>query len=279
MSYASTLSPSEQLMYSTIRIECSNDLGQSSTGTGFNFSYQVNEKLKCPVILTNKHVIANMTKAVLVFCLRDSDGKPLDTHHYNLTVDNLQSHLIMHPDANVDLCALPTGSLDEFFAKQNLKVFNIALDETLIPTQAQLEELNPIEKIIMIGYPNGLWDFVNNKPIFRNGFTATHPAMNYCGKQEFLIDAACFPGSSGSPVLLFEPTSHAPKNGGLVLSPRVYLLGLLFAGPQYTADGEIKIVDVPTTQKPISSTPLMINLGFVLKAERILELRGLLGIA
>jgi len=58
----------------------------------------------------------------------------------------------------------------------------------------QLGELSAIEDIIMIGYPDGIWDSINNQPIIRRGITATQPKNNFNGKQEFLIDAACFPG-------------------------------------------------------------------------------------
>lgn len=52
----------------------------------------------------------------------------------------------------------------------------------------------------MVGYPDGIWDEFNNQPIVRRGITATHPKNDFNGKGEFLIDAVCFPGSSGSPV-------------------------------------------------------------------------------
>ena len=54
----------------------------------------------------------------------------------------------------------------------------------------------------MIGYPIGLIDEYNNKPIVRKGITATTYNIDYNGKKEFLIDIACFPGSSGSPIFI-----------------------------------------------------------------------------
>jgi len=63
----------------------------------------------------------------------------------------------------------------------------------------------------MVGYPIGLWDEKNNYPIFRKGITATHPANDYNGKSEFMIDAACFPGSSGSPVYIIDELNYVDK--------------------------------------------------------------------
>ena len=40
-------------------------------------------------------------------------------------------------------------------------------------------ELSAVEEILMIGYPNGLWDAVNNYPLIRRGVTASHPAVDF----------------------------------------------------------------------------------------------------
>jgi len=112
-------------------------------------------------------------------------------------------------------------------------------------------------------------------PVIRQGITATHPAKNYEGKSEFMIDAACFPGSSGSPVFLFNLGSY-PKAGGITIGSRVKLLGVLYAGPQYNAQGEIQIVTVPTGQKLIASAAVPINLGIVVKSKRLRDFDPLL---
>jgi len=72
----------------------------------------------------------------------------------------------------------------------------------------------------MVGYPVGIWDSANNMPVIRRGITATHPGKDYEGKSEFMIDAACFPGSSGSPVFLFNLGSYPQKAGGIVIGTR-----------------------------------------------------------
>jgi hypothetical protein len=160
--------------------------------------------------------------------------------------------------------------------KRGDRLFYISLNKSLIPTNEQLADLSALEEILMIGYPNGIWDYVNNKPILRKGVTATHPNFDYCGKKEIMIDAACFPDSSGSPVFIFNEGGYRDKRGNTYMgASRVILLGALYAGPQHTAQGDIQIVNVPTGQRPIAISRIPNNLGLVIKAERIIELEQL----
>lgn len=124
-----------------------------------------------------------------------------------------------------------------------------------------------MDDITMIGYPKGIWDEANNFPVFRKGITATNPKYNWNNKKEFLIDCACFPGSSGSPVLLINMGGYFTRSGLTLGSTRVKLLGILYAGPQHTATGEIEIVDVPITQRLVLISRIPNNLGIVIKSE------------
>lgn len=51
------LSPPEQLVYSTVRIECEYADGRRGTGTGFFFAFAREGDRFVPVIVTNKHVV------------------------------------------------------------------------------------------------------------------------------------------------------------------------------------------------------------------------------
>jgi hypothetical protein len=128
----------------------------------------------------------------------------------------------------------------------------------------------------MIGYPNGLWDSVHNMPIFRRGITATHPRLDWNGKPEFLIDAACFPGSSGSPVFLLNEGGYFSRGGLRLGSGRLKLLGVLYAGPQHTVEGEIKIVNVPIQNKPIALSAIPNNLGIVIRSTALKDIEAAL---
>jgi hypothetical protein len=104
------------------------------------------------------------------------------------------------------------------------------------------------------------------------GITATHPKLRLNGKPEFLIDAACFPGSSGSPVLLANIGSYVSPDGALNAGTRVALLGTLYAGPRHTTEGDVVVVDVQTDTKQIAVGHIPNNLGYVIQASELLVL-------
>jgi hypothetical protein len=270
------LSLTEQLCYCTVRIECQNDTGQISNGSGFFFNFKKSETEIIPIVVTNKHVVNGMSIGRFIMTKADSNGNPTNTDHFTVTLTNLQSFVKQHPDGDVDLCALMLAPILNHAQQNGIRLFYKSFDIGLIPTAKQLEELTALEDILMIGYPNSIWDSTNNMPILRRGSTATHPCIDYNGKKEFMIDAACFPGSSGSPVLIYNPSGYTTKTGNIIMgSSRVLLVGVLYAGPQHTATGEIKVMTVPTFQQPVAFSRIPNNLGVVIKSERILELEKL----
>jgi hypothetical protein len=133
----------------------------------------------------------------------------------------------------------------------------------------------------MVGYPNGLWDEKNNYPLIRRGITALHPAIDFNGRSEGVIDLACFPGSSGSPILIVNEAMYLQKpamfggEANIALGERIILLGILFAGPQMTAEGSLEIHPIPTNvsgNNIVARTPVMIHLGYYIKARELLTL-------
>lgn len=193
--------------------------------------------------------------------LQDSEGGPAIGTHKAYELDSFQQRWVAHPDADIDLCVMPIAPLLHDAEKTNTKFFFTTLDKTLIPTASDIEDMVGLENITMVGYPNGLWDRTNNLPIFRKGVLATDYKHNWNGKKEFLIDAACFPGSSGSPVMLFDIGSYQTRKGNFMGSSRIKLLGILYAGPQHTVEGEVKVVLVPTQQKAVSVAGIPNNLA------------------
>lgn len=261
------LSLSEKVCYSTLRIEATIPPSSLSTGTGFLFNFKIDEQRYFPCLVTNKHVINGSTTTAIVITCQLSNG---NISHEKVHVGT--ELWIMHPDSAIDLCVLPIQPVYGMLNAQGKAPFVIPFDESLIPSQKQLEELSAIEDIIMIGYPDGIWDSYNNQPIIRRGITATQPKNHFNGKQEFLIDAACFPGSSGSPVMILNQGGYTDKKGNLNWgASRVMLLGVLYAGPQHTAEGKIAFAALPKSYTSIPN-----NLGLVIKSSRLMDFKPLL---
>jgi len=271
------LTPAEQLMHTTVRLECELTDGRASTGTGFFFAFKLDGDQQIPLVVTNKHVIDGAKTGTFVLTKRNSDGSPRMGDLETIKLDNFESLWIKHPDTNVDLAVFPIAPLLRSAESQNVQLFYVTLDDSLIPTPQVHETLRGLEDITMIGYPNGIWDTKNNMPIIRRGITATNPKLDYNGLPIFVIDCACFPGSSGSPVLIFNQDGYADARGNTNMGGvRVILMGILFAGPQHIAEGEIQTIDVPLQQIPISLSSIPNNLGFVVKSEKLRDFKPLL---
>lgn len=269
------LSPVEHFSHSTIRIECTLINGSISTGTGFFYSLNIKDGKHIPVIVTNKHVVKDASLCRFFLTLENAEGNPDVGNFANFEMNNFEARWLPHPDPSVDLCIMPLGPLLSNFENDERKVYYAPLDNEYIPTESEVDNMIGLEKIIMIGYPNGLWDEKNNLPIFRNGVLASNYKVDWNGKKEFLIDAACFPGSSGSPVFLFDLGGY-PTKGCVVMETRIKLLGVLYAGPQHTVQGDVVTVPVATQSRDITIAGIPNNIGIIIKSERLLDFEDLI---
>lgn len=274
------LSLKESLNFCTTKIDAQVDEKRMSYGTGFFFNLELNEKSMVPVIITNKHVACGKQNLTFYLSQQSADGTPAFLSPIKLTLgtEELKNNLYEHPDPEVDLCAITVNPVITKAKSMGYKPFYRAFSNENIATKEQLESLEGIEEVEMIGYPNALWDHVHNMPIVRKGITATWPVLDFNGKREFLIDAACFPGSSGSPVFICDTGLYYSKvHKDTVLGNRFMLLGIQHAVPVRTADGSIvkktiDEVDVKLEDKYEVKTESMLNLGFIIKSECILDL-------
>lgn len=269
------LSPFERMAFSTIRIECDTTAGRS-TGTGFFFRFADSGKDFIPGIVTNKHVIKDGFRGRLFFTVAKEDGTPDVGNKFLWTIEGFEDGWIPHPEPDVDLCVFPIAALMKQASAQGKTFFMTFFENSLLPSEADIEDFVGMEKIVMVGYPNGIWDERHNLPVFRAGVAATHYYYDWNGRPEFLIDCACFPGSSGSPVLVCDIGQVHTKKGLNLGANRIKLLGVLYAGPQHRVDGRVEIVPVPTADRIISISTIPNNLGMVIKAKKLLEFDSVL---
>lgn len=278
------LSASTKIALSTCRLECSGLAGRS-TGTGSLFRFAVSSDPDGPVVLgivTNKHVIKDVSYLDVNLStiaqgdqkLMTDDFRGVDVVHQPIRLTDVVGRTVLHPDRNVDLCFIwITDVVSEIAQKRTLR--HLFLDESFFPDSEMKAILRPIERIVMIGYPHGLWDQTNNLPIIRSGLTASHPLISWNGNCYFVIDAACFPGSSGSPVFLFEDGMFRSSLDSYSPGTRVALLGYLWGGPTFSIEGEMEPRPVPTNLTGVPVVKSMMNLGFVIHAEQLWPIRDI----
>ncbi len=263
------ISISERMMFNTVRLVASD----RSSGTGYFYNFVIDNKI-VPVIITNKHVVNYNSNETMTFYLHLRNGENESNESYQVT---LTLNWIFH--SKKDLCFCFVNPVFEFVKKQTGKdVFYIAIDETIIPSQKMLEELSALEELVMVGYPIGLWDKNNNFPIFRKGYTASHPAIDFNESGIGLVDMACFPGSSGSPIYILNEGGYKDKVGNLNWGQsRIIFIGTLFSGPIYDATGKLVVTDIPTSNQVVEShTGIMVNLGYYIKSSEILEFKNII---
>lgn len=256
-----------QLVLSTVRLQT-----ESSVGTGFFYKMRIekNGDFK-PVIITNRHVLEGADELELTLRCKSEDGMIKQV----FPITSLQGSVTFHPNPDIDLAAFAIPGLFRIATGMGLIPETYFLDENAIPTEEEVEKLTPIEDVIVIGYPNGLWDNVNVRPLVRRGITASDYKLNYDGEPKFIIDSAIFPGSSGSPVFLYTKGTYNDGNGNIILGGlRVKLLGINSSVFIQGVQGDLIESELPTELKSLSHIP--IGLGIIIKASQLKEIEALL---
>lgn len=259
---------SNQIAKSTVRIVCRRD-DKISVGTSFYHSLKLSDGREAPVLITNRHVVRGFKELKLTFSKAEDVLKATEDDIVTFHWDDLQSIVCYHPNNEIDLALV---FLEPILRSANAG--NVAL--TVIDEQnfinAELENaLSFAENVLVVGYPQGFWDSKKNLPLFRRGITSTPCMLDYEGKPQILIDCSIYPGSSGSPVFLFNHPTYVEGNQ-LKFGTQFALLGIVSAVLIYGANGEVIQESVPTKigDKAVSHIPN--NLGVVIKAREITTL-------
>ena len=229
-----------------------------------------------PVLVTNKHVLADATEARFTLPrLADgtalTDGLPMNAGTQTIVTGFGSSSWVGHPHPEVDVAAMLFGSILQNMTDRGTPAFFRGFGSDLLLTEVQSETLDSIEDVTFVGYPNGLYDTDSMLPIARRGQTATPLFNNYQGMPAFLIDASVFPGSSGRPVLILNRGSYTTREGNTVIGSRLHVAGVVASVHTREVHGEVVL-----TSAGVASFHDMIDLGIVFKASAIQECVNLL---
>ncbi|MFD5467057.1 serine protease [Kitasatospora sp. NPDC127059] len=242
----------KQIFLSTVRIEVEKD-GEDfpySEGTGFIYSATLGPE-KTPALVTNWHVIQGAFRISFSFHVRADDGSVILGQSCTVNLENpfnQNSNLrpVRHPNLDVDLAVLPIGWALNGLESMGHKPFTVMLDSSNCPPVDVVEDLDPGESVIFVGYPDGLYDRKHNTPIFRSGIAATPILLDWCGRPQFLVDASVFPGSSGSPVFLVQnPPYRSGQNLILGGGTRVFFLGVMTWVMDTPMHAEVEVARIP----------------------------------
>ncbi|MFC8233767.1 trypsin-like peptidase domain-containing protein [Streptomyces sp. NPDC057284] len=217
--------PGRQLLFSTVRIDNVMTSGAVSMGTGFVMFVDLGGNRMCPLLVTNKHVVANAARLSAHFITR-KPGTDEPALGEGAEVTLAPKAWLGHPNPAVDIAVVPLASVLEQCGEQ---LFMRALPLSLLATEDTNLYVDAIEEVTFIGYPDGRRDPKHLTPIVRRGITATPLDLDMGGDPAFLVDGSVFGGSSGSPVFLLNEGSYRGGDNALAIGTRIALVGIISA--------------------------------------------------
>ncbi|MGY6412116.1 MAG: S1 family peptidase [Alkalilacustris sp.] len=258
----------DQLARTTVRLECSRD-GAISCGTSFYHQLVLLDGRKVPVLITNRHVIEGFDEVTMSFSTAVDLHTATEGDRRAIRYRELQSVAMYHPDPEIDLALICLGPIlnSELNDGSIIRLTEVQERDFLSPEMGR--RLSFAENILVVGYPQGLWDRGKNLPLFRRGITATPCMIDYEGQPKFLIDCSIFPGSSGSPVFFYNYPSFV-ENDQIQFGERWGFIGIVSAVMLYNAEGEVIEEQVPTSMRRASAR-MPNNLGIVIRASAVSE--------
>ena len=194
--------------------------------------------------------------------------KPQIGQRVDISLQNQYWH--GHPNPDIDIAVTPLVPILNTIGQEGKKVFFKSIPLSSIPTPDQINELDALENVVFVGYPNGQFDAINLLPIIRRGITASPIQVDYEGKPIFIVDASVFPGSSGSPVFIYDQGSYGNR-GNITIGSRLLFIGVIAQVMIRSQINQIRLVPIPTQLQPIVETQQMIGLGIVFKASTVVE--------
>jgi len=260
----------EQLFFTTMRLVANGPkegAGPDISWVGTGFAYQVQtDRGIAHFLVTNKHVLRHARQLTVSMIAGNADRTPALGKPATIVIGNMDNDAwVGHPDPQVDVAATGLSLIVSLLGVQGRGPFYRCADANMSLSPERAQELDALEEVVFVGYPSGLYDTANLLPIVRRGMTATPIAVDYKGLPAFLIDAAVFPGSSGSPVFILNQGMYHDRHGTTIVGSRLILLGVL--AEYYSRPVEGPVREEPAQQ--IATVDEALGLGTVFRAETI----------
>ncbi len=257
----------EQLIFSTIFLNGQAQNNDWISATGFIFNHNNHFYL-----VTNRHVVKAMTKVkgyLPAAIISKNKRQHTPGQMYSIELEKL--NFTLHPNPTIDVAVIRITDLLKQFENDGNRVYLKSIKSNNIPNKQHIEKfIGPIEDVLIIGYPGGIFDNKNSTPIVRKGITATPYYQDFDGEPKFLIDSLSVNGSSGSPVFIYYSGSHPDRQGNWHEGNKFFFLGINSTGivsgnlvnNQGTASNDKDHPQLP---------PHWLGLGIVYKATTIME--------
>ena len=186
----------EQFTFSTFRI--ATDQGH---GTGFVYSHGPAPGQRRDFLVTNRHVVEETKEGELTFTeVYESSGTDIPEIGRTaiVAVQDEAWQWSFHPSSEIDIAVMRLGSIAEHVSNAGHRPYYTGVTGQWFAGNQELQQLDVLEEVIFVGYPELAYDQRNNLPVFRRGTTATFPWVDYDGRPEFLIDASVSQEAAGA---------------------------------------------------------------------------------
>lgn len=207
-----------------------------AVATGF-LAYVTTEAGKAaPVLITAREAVADYAD-IRLEAVSGQEGDPVEALKPVELVTDRDGWLLS--DERVGLACIPIKKI--FSPAKITPILNI-FDHDLIASEGELAAIHLTERVISIGF-DAREDMGARvyRPTLRIGLTATDPGIKHRGREEFLVGMDCFPGSAGSPIVIYREASVSGADGKEVADePFMRVIGVLRPSPS-----------LPTAETPI----------------------------